>query len=234
MKGIIMYTAILDEIKELADEEYKSFHGSLIPGVKTEFLGVRVPKLRTVAKRLIKEDWREFLKEYEDSNIYEIIMLYGMVLAGAKCDFEEKLNYVSKFVPKIDNWAVCDVVCGDLKDIKKNQKRMYEFLQSYLVSDREYELRFAAVVLMQYYITEDYIDTVLDWYGKICVDAYYVKMAVAWGLSVCFVKFRDKTLAFLQNCDIDRFTYNKAIQKIRESYRVSEEDKEMLKEMKKK
>ncbi len=111
---------------------------------------------------------------------------------------------------------------------------MYEFLQSYLVSDREYELRFAAVVLMQYYITEDYIDTVLDWYGKICVDAYYVKMAVAWGLSVCFVKFRDKTLAFLQNCDIDRFTYNKAIQKIRESYRVSEEDKEMLKEMKKK
>ena len=117
---------------------------------------------------------------------------------------------------------------------KKNQKRMYEFLQSYLVSDREYELRFAAVVLMQYYITEDYIDTVLDWYGKICVDAYYVKMAVAWGLSVCFVKFRDKTLAFLQNCDIDRFTYNKAIQKIRESYRVSEEDKEMLKEMKKK
>jgi len=229
-----MYEMILDEVKALADEEYKSFHGSLIPGVKTEFLGVRVPKLRTVAKRIIRENWREFLKEYENTDIYEIIMLYGMVLAGAKCDFEEKLGYVRKFIPKIDNWAVCDVVCGDLKDIKMNRKRMYEFLQPYLVSDREYEVRFAAVALMQYYITEDYIDTVLEWYKKICLDAYYVKMAVAWGLSVCFIKFREKTLAFLEDCEIDKFTYNKAIQKMRESYRVSKEDKEMLKGMKQK
>ncbi len=228
-----MYKMILEEIRGLADEEYKKFHGGLIPGVKTEFLGVRVPKLRAVAKRITKEEWREFLKEYENSTIYEIIMLYGMVLAEADCEFEEKLGYVRKFIPQIDNWAVCDVVCGDLKDIKKNRKKMYEFLQSYLLSDREYEVRFAVVVLMQYYITEEYIDTVLDWYGKICVDAYYVKMAVAWGLSVCFVKFRDKTLAFLQNCEIDRFTYNKAIQKIQESCRVSEEDKKMLKNMKK-
>ncbi len=228
-----MYKMILEEIRGLADEEYKKFHGGLIPGVKTEFLGVRVPKLRAVAKRITKEEWREFLKEYENSTIYEIIMLYGMVLAKADCEFEEKLGYVRKFIPQIDNWAVCDVVCGDLKDIKKNRKKMYEFLQPYLLSDREYEVRFAVVVLMQYYITEEYIDTVFDWYGKICVDAYYVKMAVAWGLSVCFVKFRDKTLAFLQNCEIDRFTYNKAIQKIQESCRVSEEDKKMLKNMKK-
>lgn len=228
-----MYEAVIEEIKGLVDEEYREFHGGLIPGIKTEFLGVRVPKLRIVAKRIIKEDWREFLKEYENSNIYEIIMLYGMVMAGAKCDFEEKLCYVEKFVPKIDNWAVCDVVCGDLKDTKKNQKRMYEFLQPYLSSEKEYELRFAVVVLMQYYITEDYIDTVLEWYEKVHCDAYYVKMAVAWGLSVCFVKFRDKTLKFLENCKIDRFTYNKALQKMRESYRVSAEDKEMLKEMKK-
>lgn len=228
-----MYKMILEEIRGLADEEYKKFHGGLIPGVKTEFLGVRVPKLRAMAKRITKEEWREFLKEYENSTIYEIIMLYGMVLAKADCEFEEKLGYVRKFIPQIDNWAVCDVVCGDLKDIKKNRKKMYEFLQPYLLSDREYEVRFAIVVLMQYYITEEYIDTVLDWYGKICVDAYYVKMAVAWGLSVCFVKFRDKTLAFLQNCEIDRFTYNKAIQKIQESCRVSEEDKKMPKNMKK-
>lgn len=228
-----MYKMILEEIKGLADEEYKEFHDSLIPGVKTEFLGVRVPKLRTVAKRITKEEWREFLKEYENSNVYEMIMLYGMVLAEAKCNFEEKIGYVRKFIPKIDNWAICDVVCGDLKDIKNNREKMYEFLQPYLVSDREYEVRFAVVILMQYYITEEYIDTVLEWYGKIDMDAYYVKMAVAWGLSVCFVKFRDKTLAFLKSCEIDKFTYNKAIQKIRESYRVNKEDKEMLKRMKK-
>ena len=121
-----MYKMILEEIRGLADEEYKKFHGGLIPGVKTEFLGVRVPKLRAVAKRITKEEWREFLKEYENSTIYEIIMLYGMVLAKADCEFEEKLGYVRKFIPQIDNWAVCDVVCGDLKDIKK---KLWSLLQ---------------------------------------------------------------------------------------------------------
>lgn len=226
-----MYEMLIDEIKNLADEQYRKFHGALIPGVKVEFLGVRVPKLRVLAKRITREDWREFLNEYQDSNIYEVIMLYGMVMAEAKCGFEEKLSYVEKFVPRIDNWAVCDIVSGDLKDIKKHQERMYKFLQPYLNSEKEYELRFAVVVLMQYYITEEYIDLVLDWYGKIHHEGYYVKMAVAWGISVCFVKFRGKTLEFLKNCNIDTFTYNKAIQKMRESCRVSTEDKEMLREL---
>lgn len=227
-----MYEKILEEVKELADEKYKQFHGSLIPGVRAEFFGVRVPKLRILAKRIIKEDWRQFLKEYENSSVYEMIMLYGMVMAGAKCPFEEKLSYVEKFVPKIDNWAVCDIVCGDLKDVKKNRERMYEFLGQYLESGREYEIRFGVVILMQYYLTEEYIDDVLAWYGRISHDGYYVKMAVAWGLSVCFVKYRDRTLEFLQNCSMDTVTYNKAIQKMRESRRVSAEDKVMLNGMK--
>lgn len=228
-----MYETITDEIKSMADEQYRQFHRRLIPGVKTEFLGVRVPKLRALAKRIVREDWRAFLKEHEDSNIYEVTMLYGMVMAGAKCTFEEKLSYVEKFVPRIDNWAVCDIVSGDLKDIKNHRERMYDFLQPYLNSEKEYELRFAVVVLMQYYMTEEYIDMVLGWYGRIRHEGYYVKMAVAWGLSVSFVKFRDKTLEFLEKCELDNFTYHKAVQKIRESLRVSPEDKEMLKEMKK-
>lgn len=228
-----MYENILTELRALADEKYRQFHKKLIPGVETNFLGVRVPELRKMAKQIIKGDWRTFLAEYESSDVYECIMLYGMVLAGAKCPFEEKLENVKKFVPKIDNWAVCDVVCGELKDIKKNMPAAFEFIKPYLRSDKEYELRFALVVLMQYFITEEYIDTVLDIYGRVRHDGYYVKMAAAWGISVCFVKFRDKTLDFMKTCDMDKFTYNKAIQKIRESYRVSDEDKEMLRGMKK-
>lgn len=224
-----MYKEILEEIKGLADEKYREFHKKLIPGVETEFLGVRVPALRSVAKRICKEDFRIFLAECEDTGIYEMIMLYGMVLAGAPCEFEEKLSYLKKFIPKIDNWAVCDTVCASLKDVKRNKDRMYEFLKPLLRSDKEYELRFAIVILMQYYITEEEIDMVLDWYGNIHHEGYYVKMAVAWGISVCFVKFRDKTLKFLEQGVPDPFTYQKAIQKIRESYRVSREDKEMLK-----
>ena len=224
-----MYKEILEEIKGLADEKYREFHKKLIPGVETEFLGVRVPTLRSVAKRICKEDFRIFLAECEDTGIYEMIMLYGMVLAGAPCEFEEKLSYLEKFIPKIDNWAVCDTVCASLKDVKRNKDRMYEFLKPFLRSDKEYELRFAIVILIQYYLTEKEVDMVLDWYGNIHHEGYYVKMAVAWGISVCFVKFRDKTLKFLEQGAPDPFTYQKAIQKIRESYRVSREDKEMLK-----
>ena len=85
---------------------------------------------------------------------------------------------------------------------------------------------------MNYFLTDEYIDQVLGWYGAISHDGYYVKMAIAWALSVCFVKYRDKTLGFLNTRPIDNFTYNKAIQKMLESYRVSGEDKTMLRGMK--
>lgn len=221
-----------DSLRELADETYRQFHGKLIPGVDTVFYGVRVPALRKLARKLIKEDWRGFVEMAEDSGIYEMNMLCGMVTALAKCDFEEKLSYVGKFIPHIDNWAVCDIVCGDLKDVKKNRERMFEFLQPYLSSDQEYEVRFAVVILMQYYMTEEYINTVLKIYDGIRHDGYYVKMAVAWGISICFIKFRNETLRFLASCNLDDFTYNKSIQKMTESYRVSKEDKEMLRSLK--
>jgi 3-methyladenine DNA glycosylase AlkD len=227
-----MYEYILDKLNSLADTEYRQFHSKLLPNVDIELIGVRIPQLRKIAREIIKSDWRVFLTEYKKSNLYEFVMLCGMVTAGAKCDFEEKLGYVTAFVPRINNWAVCDTFCGDLKQVEQRLDVMYSFLQPYLTSDKEYELRFGVVILMQYYINDEYIDKVLAWYGKIRHDGYYVKMAVAWGLSVCFVKYREKTLEFLEHCDLDTFTYNKTIQKIRESYRVSNEDKEMLKGMK--
>lgn len=224
-----MYEYIKQQLVDLSDEKYKEFHGGLIPGVKTEFLGVRVPILRKVAKDIMKGDWRVFLKEYEDSNIYEEVMLYGIVLSGTKCQFSEKLQFLEKYVPRIDNWAVCDIVCGNLKVVEEHQKEMYDFIQKYLNSDREYEIRFGVVILLQYYINENYIDTVLKWYKKIQHEGYYVKMAIAWGISVCFVQQKEKTLEFIiNNKDMDKFTYNKAIQKIIESNRVSDEDKKML------
>ncbi len=219
-------------LQELADEKYKEFHGKLIPGVDTVFYGVRVPALRKLAKQIVKEDWRGFVELTKKSEVYEMNMLCGMVTALAKCDFNEKLEYVERFIPAINNWAVCDVVCGDMKDVKKNRERMYEFIQPYLRSDREYEVRFAVVILMQYFLTDEYIKDVLKIYDGIRHDGYYVKMAVAWGISLCFIKYRDITLAYMTSCNLDDFTYNKSIQKMIESFRVSDEDKQMLRGMK--
>lgn len=221
-----------EQLRELADEKYREFHGGLIPNVDTVFYGVRVPVLRKLAKELVKGDWRGFTGVTKDSDVYEMNMLCGMVTALAKCDFEEKLTYVERFIPSINNWAVCDVVCGDLKDVKKNLERMFTFVQPYLSSEREYEVRFAVVILMQYFLTDEYIKDVLDIYDGIRHEGYYVKMAVAWGISLCFIKHRNITLDYLLSCNLDDFTYNKSIQKMIESFRVSREDKEMLRSMK--
>lgn len=219
-------------LQDIADEKYRKFHGNLIPGVDSTFYGVRVPLLRKIAKRILKEDWRGFVEMTKDSSVYEINMLCGMVIALAKCDFEEKLEYVAKFIPCINNWAVCDIVCGDMKDVKKNRERTFTFIQPYLSSGEEYEVRFAVVILMQYFLVDEYINDVLKIYDVIRHDGYYVKMAVAWGLSYCFIRYREDTLRYLSSCNLDDFTYNKSIQKMIESRRVSNEDKDMLRSMK--
>lgn len=221
-----------ESLREMADEKYREFHSRLIPGVETVFYGVRVPALRKLARQLVKGDWRGFVELTKDSSVYELNMLCGMVCALAKCDFGEKLEYVEKFIPSIDNWAVCDIVCGDLKDVKNNRERMYQFILPYLESQQEYEVRFAVVILMQYFVTDEYINDVLKIYDGIRHNGYYVKMAVAWGISICYVKYRDITLEYLASCNLDDFTYNKSVQKMIESLRVSREDKEMLRSMK--
>lgn len=226
------YEKLDAHLKQLADDKYREFHGGLIPNVETVFYGVRVPALRKLAKQIVKADWRAFVERTKDSDVYEMNMLCGMVTALAKCEFEEKLTYVEKFIPCINNWAVCDVVCGDMKDVKKNMERMFAFIQPYLSSQEEYEVRFAVVILMQYFLTEEYIDRVLEIYDSIRHEGYYVKMAVAWGISICFVKHRDVTLDYLLSCNLDDFTYNKGIQKMIESLRVSKDDKQMLRGMK--
>lgn len=218
-------------LREMADEKYREFHSTLIPDVETIFLGVRVPKVRALAKEIIKEDWRGFVEDAISSPVYEMNLLTGMVIALSKCEFEEKLVYLRRFIPIINNWAVCDIVCGDLKVVRKNREKMWEFIQSYLNSEREYEVRFAVVILMQYFVEEDTIDEVLCIYEAISRDEYYIQMAVAWGISVCFVKERERTLSLLEKKSLAPAIQNKSIQKIRESLRVSAEDKKMIKNL---
>lgn len=224
-----MIQDIRKELFSLADEKYKEFHGGLCPGVNN-IIGVRVPALRSLAKKIIKEDWRKYLKEAEDQ-YYEEVMLQGMVIGLAKMDIEERLTYLAGFIPKIDNWAVCDVTCAGLKSTAKNLKKVWEFLQKYLNSDKEFEVRFAVVMILDYYIQEEYIYRVFEKLDSVHHEAYYVKMAVAWAVSICYIKYPEKTYSYLESCKLDNFTFNKAIQKIRESYRVPKEDKENLKKM---
>lgn len=223
---------IKDRLYQLADTEYKSFNDKLIPGV-TDTLGVRVPTLRTLAKEISKGDWRSFTTD-DAKACYEERMLHGMVIGYAKMDLKERFAQLDRFVPLIDNWAVCDSCCITYQFMKNEQEKSFAYLQKYLRSDAEYEVRFALVSLLDHFINDAYAGRVLDICNLISHEGYYVKMAAAWAVSVCVVKYPEQTYTFLENDRMDTFTHNKAIQKSCESYRVSPEFKAALRKLKRK
>ena len=208
-------------------------------------LGVRVPILRDYAKKLAKEYEIHDLLTYIDNEYYEEIMLQGMLI-GLENDKDKNkvknkdirnikhiLKDIEKFVPKIDNWAVCDGFCTGLKITKKHKKEMWDFLQKYVTSDKEFEIRFGIVMILDYYITEEYLEKDFSIFDNVKSDKYYVQMAVAWAISICLIKFYDRTIEYLKQTKIDKFTFNKALQKAIESYRISDEQKSELRKMKK-
>lgn len=223
---------IKSELVRLADPKYRTFSSGLIPGADN-IIGVRIPDLRDLAKKIASGDWKGYLKEATDDS-FEEIMLQGLVIGYAKADPGEITAALTYFIPKIDNWSICDSVVMGLKITKKYQDTFWKFIQPYLDSDREFFVRFGVVMLLSYYVDEKHISAVLERLDTITHDGYYVKMAVAWAVSVCYVKFPEISHAYLENCSLDNATYNKAIQKICESYRADEEAKSVLRGMKRK
>lgn len=218
---------IKQELFNLSDEKYKRFHGSLCPNIDN-ILGVRVPILRNYAKELVKLYGKSIIEQI-GNEYYEEIMLQGMCIGLCKMTLEETQMYLENWIPKIDNWAVCDVVVAGIKIIKEYQEKIWEFLQKYIKSDKEYEIRFGIVALIDFYITEEYIERVLNILGTTYHEGYYAKMAISWAISVCYIKFPSKTKLFLKSSNLDEFIYKKAIQKICDSYRVSQKEKDTIK-----
>lgn len=230
--GKMMKQKIKEQLFELADQKYKEFHGGLCPGTNN-IIGVRVPILRNYAKELVREHQTEELLKQIDNQYYEEIMLQGMVIGLAKEDFESLQKQIEEFVPKIDNWAICDVFCAGLKVTKKHKEEMWNLIQKYLTSDKEFEIRFGVVMILDYYIEKEYLGKAFQIFDTITSQEYYVQMAVAWAISICLIKFYEETIKYLENSNLDKFTYNKALQKAIESYRITDKQKDVLRSMKK-
>ena len=228
-----MKQKIKEELIKLSDEKYKEFHSNLCPGTDN-IIGIRVPVLRNYAKELFKKNnWKDIIEEI-DNQYYEEIMLQGMLIGHVKNeDINTILKYVEKYVPKIYNWAICDTFCAGLKITKKYKKEMWEFIQKYLKSDKEFEIRFAIVMILDYYIDEQYLQKDFEIFEQIKNECYYVKMAIAWAISICLINYYDETIKYLKQCKLDNWTYNKSIQKAIESYRISDDKKEFLRKLKK-
>ena len=223
---------VKEKLQELSDEKYRKFHSSLCPNTREPILGVRIPILRKYAKELKNKYGIEIINEIGEE-YYEEIMLKGMLIGlQNNVKYEAIEKQIKNFVPKIDNWAICDTFCAGLKITKKYKNEMLELIQSYLNSKKEFELRFAIVMLLDYYIDEEHINIVLNVCDNVKHEGYYVKMAIAWAISICLIKFYDETKKYLNNSNLDDFTYNKSLQKALESYRISESKKLELRNMK--
>ncbi len=219
-------------LSALSDPDYRRFNASLLPGVKG-ILGVRMPQLRELARELLREDWRKWLAEIEaaDTVCYEERMLQGLVISLAPCTIEERLAYTARFVPRIDNWAVCDAFCRKLRPDER--EAVWRFIQPYFRSDAPYDLRFAAVMSLQNFTDPEHLEELLRLLSTIRHEAYYVQMGVAWAVAECYSSDPERTGEWLTNdCPLDDRTYDKALQKIIESRRTADSVRQRFRAMK--
>lgn len=219
-----MNSDVKNRLIEISDNKYSAFSTNIIPNAKN-ILGVRMPKLRAYAKELAKNP---DVLAFQDDFYYEETLLRGMIIGYMKADVETRLQYISEFVPKIDNWGVCDSFCSTLKFADKNQERVWEFIQPYANSEKEFEQRFCAVMLLGYFVNSEYIDKTLEMLCKINTEKYYSSMAVAWALVECFIKFREKAEPFIYGNIFDKMTLKRTVRKICDSYRVDENTKNLM------
>lgn len=225
-------TDLEPRLLELATEHQARFGSSLIPNCKP-MIGVRLPALRVLAKKIAKEDYRSFLEECPDTYFeYEILQAY--VLGYAKDDIEVLLSYADRLIPKIGDWAVSDSFCQSFSVAKKYRERVWEWLMTYVKQEKEFSQRVVAVLLMSHFLVPDYIGKVLAVMNSLQYNGYYTKMGVAWCVATAYAKFPKETAGYLEENSLRDWTYNKAIQKMCESYRVSEADKAYWKARKKK
>lgn len=219
------YQQIISFLEEEQEEEYRLFQEKLIK-TKDKIFGVRANKLRKKAKEIAKVDMISFL-EYEDKSSFEEVLLEGIVLGMVK-DPKTFWKYLQSYIKKVDNWATCDMACSSFQLLKKEENK--EFLKPKIIKllskKDEFTVRVGVVLLMDYYLDE--VGEILPLMDTIKQGAYYVQMAVAWLISVALVKNYNVTFHYLGQDNLDKFTHNKAIQKAKESFRLTKEEKEKL------
>ena len=227
-----MKIQIMQELAALSDEKYRDFSAALNPGV-TNMLGVRLPQLRQIAKRIARSGEYDAFLQDQDCTYFELTMLRGLVIDYLKLPVEEVLGYIEDYLPQITCWSLCDSFVMGLSIVKKYPQRFWEFALDYQDSQNPYEVRFCAVMLLDHFVDEPHIAQVLNVLSQIRHDDYYVKMAVAWAVSVCFVHFPSHTMDFLKKGCLEAETYRRALQKIVESNRVDTQTKDVIRAMRK-
>lgn len=216
-----LYERLSADLKANAQEFYARFHKKLLKNDNIRVMGVRVPVLRNLAKKYFGEI--DALLALPD-DCYEVTFI--KLTAVSYLPYGQFVPLLDDCVRKIDNWATCD--CFRAKCIASHKRDFLFYIEKYLAEDKEFYQRFALTTLLAFYVGEEYLDTIFDCVTRADTSYYYVHMAAAWLIAEALVKYYPQGTAFLAKGTLDKRTHNKAIQKARESYRLSEEQKNLL------
>ncbi len=225
-----MITTVVQNLFEMQDTEYKNFHSKLLPNIdEDKIIGVRTPQIRKYAVNFYKSGgYIDFLNDLPH-NYYDENQLHALIISQIR-DYDIALKLVNKFLPYVDNWATCDqlnpIVFKNNTDIFINQ------IYVWLKSEHTYTIRFGIDMLMKYYLDDNFKNEYLEAVCKIHSEEYYVNMAIAWFLATALSKQYEAALPYLAENRLDAWVHNKTIQKARESFRITTEQKDYLKSLK--
>lgn len=213
----------LDSLKE---DKFKEFSLSLCDS-KYEMLGIRIPLLRKIAKGIKDISFLDVVC----NNYFEEVILEGLVIANIQ---NESLfdNYFKKYIVKIDNWCICDTFCNSIKIVKKNNDKYFKEALKLCKSNKEFIVRVGLIMILNYFISKDNLDIILETMDNIKSDKYYINMAEAWLICELYINYPQEIEKYLKNNKLNKFTHNKAIAKIRESFRVSKSKKDYINTLK--
>ncbi|MEG1836048.1 MAG: DNA alkylation repair protein [Oscillospiraceae bacterium] len=215
---------------EMQDLPYRDFHSKLMPTIdKDLIIGVRTPVLRKFAKEFSKSSEATKFMKILPHKYYEENNLHGFLIETIN-DYDKTIIALDEFLPYVDNWATCDLL--NPKVFKNHLPELIVKIKEWLKSENTFTIRFGIKMLMQFYLGEEFKIEYPNIVAAIKSEEYYVKMMIAWYFATALAKQYDNVLPFLKSHRLDAWTYNKAIQKALESYRVNAEQKEYLKTLK--
>ena len=215
------------ELFALQDEKYRDFNASLVPTLdKNSFIGVRSPELRKLAKKYATDERIEAFLSALPHKYQEENTLHGFIISLEK-NFDKAIAETERFLPYINNWAVCDGISP--KVFAKNKPELLEYIKKWIKSDETYTVRFAIGMLMQHFLDEEFEPWQMELVISVDSEEYYIRMMQAWYMATALAKQYDAAFEVIKAKKLTKWTHNKSIQKAVESYRITDERKEILK-----
>ncbi len=210
------YNNLINELKKNSDQIFQKFT-TKITNPQKEMLGVKIPVLKNYAKE-VAQDLDSFLLVYQ-GKYFEETMIYGLALGYLP--IKELLEkHLINYSLEIGDWSLCDSPSLNMKIIKKNRSYFLPIIETLLASNQEFQVRFGLVLLLSQYLSDDYLDYILNKCITIKSDKYYINMALAWLVCECYIKYPLKTERYLSEKYLSKFVLNKSISKICDSFRV--------------